>query len=77
MKTSIALGFAFSILAAGSAIASPENVHQRAVVDAASATALDTKLASKEVVKPFDSKSSSTVLVAEVRKEFGSSYQRY
>ena len=77
MKTSIAFGFALSILAAGSAIASPEKIHQRAIVDASSATVLDTKVASKDVVKPFDSKSSDTVLVAEVRKEFGSSYQRY
>jgi len=34
-------------------------------------------VASKDAVKPFDSKSTSTVIVAENRKEFGSSYQRY
>ena len=77
MKKSIAFGFALSILAAGSALASPEKTYQRAIVDASSATVLDSKVASKEAVKPFDSKSSSTVIVAENRKEFGSSYQRY
>jgi hypothetical protein len=77
MKKSIAFGFALSILAAGSAFASPEKTTQRALVDASSATVLDSKVASKDAVKPFDSKSTSTVIVAENRKEFGSSYQRY
>jgi hypothetical protein len=77
MKKSIAFGFALSILAAGSAFASPEKTYQRAIVDASSASVLDTKVASKNAVKPFDSKASSTVIVAENRKEFGSGYQRY
>ena len=77
MKKSIAFGFALSILAAGSAFASPEKTSQRAVVDAPSATVLDSQIASKDAVKPFDSKATGTVIVAEVRKEFGSSYQRY
>jgi hypothetical protein len=77
MKKSIAIGFALSVLAAGSAFAAPEKAYQRAIVDASSATVLDSKVASKDAVKPFDSKSTSTVIVAENRKEFGSSYQRY
>lgn len=77
MKKSIALGFALSILAAGSAFAGSDKVHQRAIVASASASVLDIKVAGKDTVKPFDSKSSSTVIVAENRKEFGSSYQRY
>ena len=77
MKKSIAIGFALSVLAAGSAFAAPEKTYQRAIVDAASATVLDTKVASKDVVKPFDSKAAGTVIVAENRKEFGSRYQRY
>ena len=77
MKKSIAFGFALSILAAGSAFASPERTYQRAIVDASSASVLDSKVASKNAVKPFDSKASSTVIVAENRKEFGSGYQRY
>jgi len=77
MKKSIAIGFALSVLAAGSAFAAPQKTYQRAIVDASSATVLDSKVASKDAVKPFDSKSTSTVIVAENRKEFGSSYQRY
>ncbi|NBB12479.1 hypothetical protein [Pseudomonas sp. SLFW] len=77
MKKSIAFGFALSILAAGSAFAAPEKAYQRAIVDAASVSTLDSKVASKDAVKPFDSKASSTVIVAENRKEFGSGYQRY
>ncbi|MFJ3481994.1 hypothetical protein ACIPL1_01310 [Pseudomonas sp. NPDC090202] len=76
MKKSIAFGFALSILAAGSAMASPEKTYQRAIVDASSATVLDSKVASKDVVKPFESKA-GTVIVAQNRKEFGSQYQRY
>jgi hypothetical protein len=77
MKKSIAFGFALSILAAGSAFAAPEKAYPRAIVDAASVSTLDSKVASKEAIKPFDSKASSTVIVADTRKEFGSSYQRY
>ncbi len=77
MKKSIAFGFALSILAAGSAFASPEKNIQRPNLQASSAVVLDSKVASKDAVKPFDSHSSSTVMVAENRKEFGSSYQRY
>ena len=77
MKKSIAFGFVLSVLAAGSAFASPEKAYQRAIVDASSATVLDSKVASKAAVKPFDTKASGTVIVAENRKEFGSSYQRY
>ena len=77
MKKSIAFGFALSILATGSAFASSEHINQRAIVNASSATVLDSKVASKEAIKPFDSKSSSTVIVADNRKAFGSSYQRY
>jgi hypothetical protein len=76
MKKSIAFGFALSILAAGSAFASPEHINQRAIVDASTATVLDSKVASKEAVKPFATQTSGTVTVAENRKEFGSSYQR-
>jgi len=70
-------GFALSILAAGSAFASPEKTYQRAMVDTSSATVLDSKVASKDAVKPFGSKAPSTVVVADNRKEFGSNYQRY
>lgn len=77
MKTSIAFGFALSVLASTAVFASPEKTTQRAIVDASSATLIDAKVASKDSVKPFDSKSSSTVIVADNRKEFGSSYQRY
>ena len=80
MKKSIAFGFALSILAAGSAFASPEQISQRAIVDASSATSsatlLDSKVASKDAVKPFAAQTSGTLTVAENRKEFGSSYQR-
>lgn len=76
MKKSIAFGFALSILAAGSAFASPEQISQRAIVDASSATLLDSKVASKSAVKPFAAQTSGTLTVAENRKEFGSSYQR-
>ncbi|MFJ5296779.1 hypothetical protein ACIQAL_09665 [Pseudomonas sp. NPDC088368] len=77
MKKSIAFGFALSILAAGSAFAAPEKTYQRAIVDATNVSTLDSKVASKDAVKPFDTKASSTVIVAENRKEFGSGYQRY
>ncbi|TDV42829.1 hypothetical protein EC919_11790 [Pseudomonas graminis] len=77
MKKSIAFGFALSILATGSAFASSEHINQRAIVNASSATVLDSKVASKEAVKPFANQTSGTVTVAENRKEFGSSYQRY
>jgi len=77
MKKSIAFGFALSVLAAGSAFAAPEKTYQRAIVDVSSATVLDSKVASKDAVKPFDTQSSSAVIVADNRKEFGSSYQRY
>jgi hypothetical protein len=77
MKTSIAFGFALSVLASTAVFASPEKPYQRAIVDTSSATVIDTKVAAKDSVKPFDSKSSSTVIVAENRKEFGSNYQRY
>ncbi len=77
MKTSIAFGFALSVLASTAVFASPEKPYQRAIVDVSSTTVIDSKVASKDSVKPFDSKSSSTVIVAENRKEFGSSYQRY
>ncbi|SET82941.1 hypothetical protein [Pseudomonas graminis] len=76
MKKSIAFGFALSILATGSAFASSEHINQRAIVNASSATVLDSKVASKEAVKPFAIQISGTVTVAENRKEFGSSYQR-
>ncbi len=75
MKKSIAFGFALSMLAAGSAFASPQKTEPRAVVDSFAATQLDS--ADKNAAKPFDSKSSATVIVAENRKEFGSQYQRY
>lgn len=77
MKTSIALGFAVSILASSAAFAAPQATAQRTVADAASVTTIDSKVVSKDSVKPFDSKSSGTVVVAENRKEFGSGYQRY
>jgi hypothetical protein len=77
MKTSIAIGFALSVLASSAVFASPEKTYTRAIVDTSSATVIDTKVSAKDSVKPFDSKSSSTVIVAENRKEFGSSYQRY
>jgi hypothetical protein len=81
MKKSIALGFALSVLAATSAFASPQgsSAGQPVVLEPTyiHATAIDAKLADKEIVKPFTSLSSSTVIVADNRKEFGSSYQRY
>jgi hypothetical protein len=76
MKTSIAFGFALSVLASSAVFASPEHVQQPALVNATSASVLDLKVADKDSVKPFDSKSSTTVIVAENRKEFGSQYQR-
>ena len=81
MKTSIALGFAASILASTAAFASPQVASPRSVADASSITTIDSRVdsgvVSKDSVKPFDSKSSGTVVVAENRKEFGSGYQRY
>lgn len=77
MKTSIAFGFAVSILASTAAFATPQASGQRPVADTASVTTIDSKVVSTDSVKPFDSKSSGTVIVAENRKEFGSSYQRY
>jgi hypothetical protein len=88
MKTSIALGFALSVLASTAVFASPEKSHQRAIVDASSATVInqtvaaattndDITAANRNGAQPFSSKSSSTVIVADNRKEFGSSYQRY
>ncbi|WP_296178791.1 hypothetical protein [Pseudomonas sp. UBA1879] len=77
MKKSIAFGFALTILAAGSAFAAPEKAYPRAIVDASGASTLDSKVTSKSAVKPFDTKASGTVIVADNRKEFGSGYQRY
>ncbi|WP_268797439.1 hypothetical protein [Pseudomonas huanghezhanensis] len=77
MKTSIAFGFALSVMASTAVLASPEKAHQPAVVDASSAALISNQVAAKDSVKPFDSKSSGTVIVAENRKEFGSHYQRY
>lgn len=77
MKTSIVFGFALSVLASTAVFASPETHYDRALVDTSSATSIDVKVASKDSVKPFDIKASSTVIVADNRKEFGSSYQRY
>jgi len=81
MKRSIALGFALSVLAATSAFASPQpsTAGQTIVLEPTyvHATAIDTKVADKDSLKPFASPSSSTVIVAENRKEFGSHYQRY
>lgn len=81
MKKSIVLGFALSVLAATSAFASPEpsTAGQTIVLEPTyiHATAVDTKVADKTSIKPFTTQSSSTVIVADNRKEFGSSYQRY
>lgn len=77
MKASIAFGFALSVLVAGSAVASSEKANQNGTPLPAQTTVLDTQVASSQSVKPFDSKVSGTVLVAENRKEFGSRYQRY
>jgi hypothetical protein len=81
MKKSIALGFALSVLAATSAFASPQPStagHTLALEPTyIHATAVDAKVADKDSIKPFASQSSSTVIVAENRKEFGSNYQRY
>lgn len=77
MKASIALGFALSVLVAGSAVASPEKANQNGAPVPAQMIVLDSKVASSQSVKPFGSKASGTVLVAENRKEFGSRYQRY
>jgi hypothetical protein len=81
MKKSIAIGFALSVLAAGSAFAAPQasNVRQTIVLEPTyiHATAINAKVADKEIAKPFASQSNGTVIVAENRKEFGSQYQRY
>jgi hypothetical protein len=78
MKKSIAIGFALSVLAAGSTFAAPQ-ARQTIVLEPTyiHATAINAKVADKEVAKPFASQSSGTVIVAENRKEFGSQYQRY
>jgi hypothetical protein len=74
MKKSIALGFALSFLAAGSAFATPQVARQTVVLEP---TYIHATADSKQVAKPFASQSSSTVIVAQNRKEFGSQYQRY
>jgi len=80
MKKSIALGFALSVLAATSAFASPQASTAQTIALEPTyihATATDAKVADKTSVKPFASQSTSTVIVADNRKEFGSQYQRY
>ncbi|MFJ5296780.1 hypothetical protein ACIQAL_09670 [Pseudomonas sp. NPDC088368] len=81
MKKSIVLGFALSVLAATSAFASPQpsTAGQTIVLEPTyiHATTVDAKAADKTSIKPFTAQSSSTVIVADNRKEFGSSYQRY
>ncbi|MFJ3481993.1 hypothetical protein ACIPL1_01290 [Pseudomonas sp. NPDC090202] len=81
MKKSIALGFALSVLAASSAFAAPQasTAGQTIVLEPTyiHATAIDAKAADKQAAQPFASSSSHSVIVAEVRKEFGSQYQRY
>ncbi|WP_341962910.1 hypothetical protein [Pseudomonas sp. RC10] len=81
MKKSIALGFAISVLVATSAFASPQSTQagQTIVLEPTyiHATAIDANAADKTSIKPFAAPSSSTVIVADNRKEFGSSYQRY
>ena len=77
MKATIAIGFALSVLAAGSALAAPEHNSQRVGVTPFSTAALDNTPVNKPAVKPFDNTASAAVIVAENRKEFGSAYQRY
>ncbi|WP_296255748.1 MULTISPECIES: hypothetical protein [unclassified Pseudomonas] len=81
MKTSIVLGFTLSILAASSAFASPRSpaASQTRVPEAthAHAAVTDANIADRAGLKPFAMQPSSTLMVAENRKEFGSSYQRY
>ncbi|MFK3799271.1 hypothetical protein [Pseudomonas sp. NPDC088444] len=81
MKKSIVLGFALSVLAATSAFASPQTISVGQTVYLAPtyihATAIDTKVADKSSAKTVASQSTSTVIVAENRSEFGSQYQRY
>jgi hypothetical protein len=80
MKKSIALGFALSVLAATSAFASPQASTAQTIVLEPTyihATAIDAKVADKATAKLFTRQSTSTVIVADNRKEFGSQYQRY
>jgi hypothetical protein len=87
MKNSIVAAFALTVLAATSAFASPqtttapakpvvlESTYVHAV--AAATTNDDITAANRNGAQPFSSKSSGAVIVADNRKEFGSSYQRY
>ncbi|MDB6047265.1 MAG: Uncharacterized protein JWR17_11 [Pseudomonas sp.] len=78
MKTTIAFGFALSVLAATSAFASPMTSTSAAkpVVVAES----DHVRVADNTAKTFDRLEANlhgNVIVAENRKEFGSQYQRY
>jgi hypothetical protein len=87
MKFSIVAGFALTVLATTSAFASPqtttaagqpvvlESTYVHAVAAANSTD--DINADNQNGAQPFASKSSSTVIVADNRKEFGSTYQRY
>ncbi len=80
MKRTIALSFAFSVLTATAAFASPHSATYVAqpVVAQASTQVADVH-ATAAGSKTFDRalQLDSKVLVAENRKEFGSQYQRY
>lgn len=77
MIKSIAFGLALSTLASGSVFASSDKAYPRTVPATSSAIVQTGNMAAQHAAKPFDEKSSSAVIVADNRKEFGSTYQRY
>jgi hypothetical protein len=87
MKLSIVAGFALTVLATTSAFASPQtaaSAGQPVVLETTYVHAVaaangtdDINADNQNGAQPFASKSSPTVIVADNRKEFGSSYQRY
>lgn len=87
MKLSIVAGLALTVLATTSAFASPQTttaVGQPVVLEttyvhavAAANSSDDINADNQNGAQPFSSKSSATVIVADNRREFGSTYQRY
>jgi hypothetical protein len=78
MKTTLAFGFALSVLAATSAFASPQTTTS-AAKPAVVAEVSHVRVADS-AAKTFDRLDTNlhgNVIVAENRKEFGSQYQRY
>jgi hypothetical protein len=78
MKSTIALGFALSVLTTA-AFASPHSTVSQPAVAAVSTQSLDSHLADvgDKNTQRFQADLKSPLIVAENRKEFGSRYQRY